>query len=87
MKLASPSYRLALKDYQGQLLNPFLRSSTGIFSGMDLNGAGSRGIYWSRSLHASNTRNAYYLGFDFRSFITDYSYRFSGLSVRPVRVN
>ncbi|MBQ7527715.1 MAG: hypothetical protein IJT11_08365 [Bacteroidaceae bacterium] len=54
---------------------------------MDLNGAGSRGIYWSRSLHASNTRNAYYLGFDFRSFITDYSYRFSGLSVRPVRVN
>ena len=61
--------------------------SAGIFSGMDLNGAGSRGIYWSRSLHASNTSNAYYLGFDFRSFITDYSYRFSGLSVRPVRVN
>ncbi|MBQ5681401.1 MAG: Ig-like domain-containing protein [Bacteroidaceae bacterium] len=51
-----------------------------------LNNAGSSGNYWSRSLDTSGNSSAYYLQFHSSNFLT-YYYRYSGRSVRPVRVH
>ena len=59
--------------------------AAGLRWGSGLNGAGSYGYYWSRSLDPSNSRYAYALGFysddvwDGRAFSRD-----NGLAVRPV---
>ena len=49
-----------------------------------LDGAGSSGNYWSRSLGAITNSCAYYLGFFSDDIDCDYFSRFYGYSVRPV---
>ena len=49
-----------------------------------LHDAGSNGLYWSSSLYTSNSKNAYYLGFNSDHVFSNYYWRFYGLSVRPV---
>ena len=51
-----------------------------------LSNAGSYGYYWSRTLYTSTTSDAYYLYFGSSSVHTGSSYRYGGLSVRPVRL-
>jgi len=49
--------------------------------------AGSYGYYWSRSLPTPGSGYAYYLYFHSSGIYGEYSSRFYGLSVRPVRVD
>lgn len=49
--------------------------------------AGSLGDYWSRSLNASASDDAYYLRFSSISIGWESGNRFDGLSIRPVRVS
>ncbi|MBQ5680671.1 MAG: Ig-like domain-containing protein [Bacteroidaceae bacterium] len=51
-----------------------------------LDDAGSYGYYWSRSLDASNSSGAYYLGLSSSRIATSVLNRSYGKSVRPVRV-
>ena len=47
---------------------------------------GDRGYYWSRSLSSSNPHFAWRLNFEDGGYDMDYSIRYSGFSVRAVRV-
>ena len=53
--------------------------------GTSLNGAGSRGYYWSSSLSSSSPDDAYYLNFYSGGVYVYYYYRNDGHAVRPVR--
>ncbi len=59
--------------------------AAGYRNGTNLAYAGGFGYYWSRSLDTSSNNGAWMLNFDSSSFYF-YEYRYSGLCVRPVRV-
>ena len=59
--------------------------AAGYRSGTNLEEAGFRGSYWSRSLSTSYSDNAYYLFFRSGIIETYDKYRYYGRSVRPVR--
>ena len=67
--------------------NSIFLPAAGYRSNSSLNGAGSYGYYWSRSLGGSNPDNAWYLYFNSSSISTYDSYRYYGQGVRPVRVS
>lgn len=58
--------------------------AAGYRGGSSLYYVGSLGIYWSSSLSAYNSSDAYYLSFSSSYVDWSYSYRYSGRSVRPV---
>ncbi|MCQ2073232.1 MAG: caspase family protein [Bacteroidaceae bacterium] len=62
----------------------FLPAAGYRLAGTHLYSVGSYGDYWSGSLNESNSRIARGLYFDSDRLGTDYSYRYSGHSVRPV---
>ena len=65
--------------------NSIFLPAAGFLYVRSLNGAGSDGRYWSRSLNTSTS--PYYLCFNFSYIYTDGgSYRYYGRSVRPIRV-
>lgn len=65
--------------------NSIFLPAAGYRSGSSLNGGGTSGGYWSRTLYTSYTSYAYYLFFNSSYVNTGYDYRFYGQSVRPVR--
>ena len=69
----------------GQNGNSIFLPAAGYRGGSSLDGAGSRGDYWSSSLGTYSSNDAYYLGFDSSNVgSTSSYYRDYGQSVRPV---
>ncbi|MBQ5713706.1 MAG: Ig-like domain-containing protein [Bacteroidaceae bacterium] len=66
--------------------NSIFLPAAGFRSDTSLNGAGSDGRYWSRSLYTSDSSYAYYPGFSSSDISMYYNGRYNGRSVRPVRV-
>ena len=59
---------------------------TNDYYGAEFTGAGSNGIYWSRSLYQNACYGAHYLAFYSGNVnTTSYTYRYFGCSIRPVR--
>ena len=67
--------------------NSIFLPAAGYRGGTSLSSAGSYGSYWSRSLNTSGSDSAYGLYFNSSGIRTNYSYRYYGQSVRPVRVH
>lgn len=66
--------------------NSIFLPAAGCRRGTSLDSAGSFGCYWSRSLYAGYSNDAYVLFFNSRNIFTGNVIRRSGHSVRPVRV-
>ena len=66
--------------------NSIFLSATGYCSDTSLNFAGSYCYYWSRSLNTSYSDSACFLYFSSSNIGANYSSRYYGRSVRPVRV-
>ncbi|MEE0994244.1 MAG: hypothetical protein UH541_04955 [Prevotella sp.] len=66
--------------------NSIFLPAAGCRRGTSLDSAGSFGCYWSRSLYAGNSNDAYVLFFNSRNIFTGNVIRYRGWSVRPVRV-
>ncbi len=73
--------RIVTSDING---NSVFLPAAGYRFNSSLNDAGSYGGYWSSSLGTSNPGNAYSLDFGSGYYVWDNSYRYFGLSVRPV---
>lgn len=58
--------------------------AAGIWNNLELRWAGSRGFYWSADLAQDYTYQALRADFTLSSFVRYFSYRNSGLSIRPV---
>ena len=67
--------------------NSIFLPAAGCRNNSSLKFAGSNGGYWSRSLNESNPNGAWSLFFYSSYFSTDYSNRYYGFSVRPVRLS
>ena len=67
--------------------NSIFLPAAGCRGGASLGSAGSSGYYWSRTLRTSYPNNARYLRFGSSYIYSDYSVRYYGLSVRPVRLS
>ena len=56
------------------------------YTGANFYGGGTNGVYWSRSLYQNNSNCACYMFFYSDNInVSSYTYRYFGLSVRPVR--
>ena len=66
--------------------NSIFLPAAGYRRGTSLDSAGSFGCYWSRSLYAGYSNDAYVLFFNSRNIFTGNVIRYRGWSVRPVRV-
>ncbi|MEE1309106.1 MAG: hypothetical protein UHJ41_03300 [Bacteroidaceae bacterium] len=66
--------------------NSIFLPAAGCRRGTSLDSAGSFGCYWSRSLYAGYSNDAYVLFFNSRNIFTGNVIRYRGWSVRPVRV-
>ncbi len=66
--------------------NSIFLPAAGYRDDTSLYGAGSYGLYWSRSLNTSRPPGEYYLCFGSGYFDWHFSHRVYGQSVRPVRV-
>ena len=56
------------------------------YTGANFYGGGTNGVYWSRSLYQNNSNCACYMFFYSDNInVNSYTYRYFGLSVRPVR--
>ena len=66
--------------------NSIFLPAAGYRNDTSLYGAGSYGLYWSRSLNTSRPPGEYYLCFGSGYFDWHFSHRVYGQSVRPVRV-
>jgi hypothetical protein len=66
--------------------NSIFLPAAGYRNGTSLNYAGSAGLYWSPSLNAGDSNDAYVLFFNSRNIFMGNDSRCYGRSVRPVRV-
>ncbi len=70
---------------EGKNCNAVFLPAAGYRSNTWLNGAGSGGNYWSRTLNSDDPSDAWFLGF-YSSYVRMYDYdRYFGQSIRPVR--
>ena len=70
----------------GYVGNQIFLPAAGYRSNSSLINAGSLGNYWSRALYSVSPNYARYLSFNSSGIGAYYDYRYSGQSVRPVRV-